>query len=295
MYNHIAEKKGKELELLDGISSVVAKVTLLSFLSFVKYSSCSSENCPHSSYFDREYTPVWKENNTGMCQLHLDSHTVIGKIYESVVLRDFHSSKSNLQWECGEEYRMSSSCPCAFHEDDSDDKVLAKHNASFCNGQRRIRRILFDDPPSILYITIPHLHQNADIGFDLSSSSVDSIQQSFKWARKNYVLATMILNNRSHFRSISLVGVKYILYDGMHAGNKLRWWNAKYVIGKQLNAYCISDLWYIATSELENAACKNSDDNVLAYKSSSISSTELSSEKNKCKKDTQIFNKTKKY
>ncbi len=291
MYNNIADKKDENnWNCWTGIPSIVAKISMFSFRLFIEYTACSENvNCPHHDYFDGEYAPVWKENHTGMRLFHLDSHSDISNIYETVICRDFHPSNANLQRECGEEYRMSPSCPCAHRGDDSDEEVLASHKASFCKGKRNIRRVLFKDPPCILHLTVSYLNRNADIGFDPSSSTVGTIQQHFKWAGKTYVLATIILNNGSHYCSISLVGGKYILYDGMYAGNKLRWWNANHVIGKQLNAYRITDLWYTATCEPE------SESNDSDYESSSSSSTELSLEKKprakkKCKSSKKPAN-----
>lgn len=263
IHNHIAEKKdAKNWNCWMGISSVVAKVTMFSFQLFGKYSLCSSDNCPHSSYFDIEYGHLQKENNTGMQQLHLESHSelAVGMCWriQNVTILAMCFSCRWLQWQS-----------------------IGIIQSIILQWKKKHKKT------SVWWHTqySPHNHSTSPLycGYWIQLVIIycwfDSA--SFNWAGKTYVLAIIILNNGSHFCSISLVGGKYIVcsYDGMHVGNKFRWWNDNYVIEKQLNVHRISDLWYTTMSEPKNSASKNSDVNVLDYKSSSTSSTESLTEK----------------
>mmetsp|Transcript_11156 Transcript_11156/g.23194 ORF Transcript_11156/g.23194 Transcript_11156/m.23194 type:complete len:141 (+) Transcript_11156:892-1314(+) len=107
-----------------------------------------------------------------------------------------------------------------------------------------MRRKLAKNPPPLIQIAVANPELLGKSLLDPSKSRVTSIEQSFKCFEKRYLLATVILHNGSHYCCINLVGGKYLLYNGMFGGEKLKWWNESDLLGAKLNGYYVSHLWY---------------------------------------------------
>ena len=73
--------------------------------------------------------------------------------------------------------------------------------------------------------------------------SMSKVELQLKINNVRFVLVQVMLTNGGHFCGITLIGGKYLLYDGMFSGNKLRWISPTTKF-ESLGDYHVNSLWY---------------------------------------------------
>ena len=75
-------------------------------------------------------------------------------------------------------------------------------------------------------------------------TSINKIEQQLKINDTNYVLVEVILCDGGHFRGITNIHGKYLLYDGMFSSNRLRWTQPHSKFSSGNDDYYVTCLWY---------------------------------------------------
>lgn len=108
-----------------------------------------------------------------------------------------------------------------------------------CGGIRRVRTVVLEPMPTLLRIE----QATVTDGQRSKLTSMDKIEPQLKLNDTRYVLVQVILSNDGHFRGVTVVHGKYLLYDGMFGGNKLRWIGPKTKFASG-GDYFVCELWY---------------------------------------------------
>ena len=114
-----------------------------------------------------------------------------------------------------------------------------------CGGSRGRRIVISEPMPPLLMI-----EQVTNAGVTSHSmersrlTSMDQIEHLLKVNGTSYVLVYVVLSSSAHFRGVAIIHGKYLMYDGMFGGNRLRWIQPNTKFSSSTDDYWVSSLWY---------------------------------------------------
>ena len=111
-----------------------------------------------------------------------------------------------------------------------------------CSGRRMLKKSIID-PPTLLFVEASdalEVHQKkSHIKF------LDKIEKELFIQGNRFQLVAVIFGNGAHWCAVTVIRGKYLLYDGMFSGQKLRWVPKTFKISSLGKGnYKVSGLWY---------------------------------------------------
>ena len=111
-----------------------------------------------------------------------------------------------------------------------------------CTGKRSFRHVLWGELPFCFMV------ECKDNQLSPHARRLNQLQHSLKVNDTTYVLAQVILYNGSHFQGITVVEGKFLFYDGIGQGNRLKWIPFEYEWGARYQPHI---LWYKNSDRVE--------------------------------------------
>ena len=94
-----------------------------------------------------------------------------------------------------------------------------------CFGMRGLRKVISEPMPPLLMIK--QLTNLGVVSHGAERSKLTSMDKIVPHCLKingtSYGLVNAVLSNTGHFRGVAIIHGKYLIYDGMFGGNRLRW------------------------------------------------------------------------